>query len=213
MRAVFFATCLTMVSQGLNLNPEPPTGRLELAQTAQLSEMKTEIEATRKENNDSDKKHMGLSKYDLLQKIKKIFKQKTTAAQTLAGHVERIMKEKTPTKKEAAKPASKPSEDKKKDPPKGDDDKWKKLLAEMEAKYNSTKTEIEALHEEKTLLEQERKEDELKAQRREQILQETMLKKLTEQEQGYNKQMKTFEQEIVEKMIELSSDLGANVGA
>ena len=85
MRVLFFATsCLVVAAEAARLSSvaETPDTQL-LAQTGQLSEMATEIEQTRKENNESDKKHMGLTKYHLIQKIRKILEQKTSASQSL----------------------------------------------------------------------------------------------------------------------------------
>ena len=56
---------------------------------------------------------MGLARYHLLMKIKKTLEQKTSASQSLTGHMERIMKQpvehpKKPAPAKAAKEAKKP---------------------------------------------------------------------------------------------------------
>lgn len=97
MRVLFFATsCLVMASEAARLSSiseAPETQLLAQTETEQLSEMATEIAQTRKENNESDKKHMGLTKYHLIQKVRKLLEQRTSASQSLTGAIERIMKE------------------------------------------------------------------------------------------------------------------------
>lgn len=69
-----------------------------LAQTGQLSEMATEIAQAREEKNESNKKHMGMTKYRDSRKVRKVLEQKTMASQDLAAELDRIMKLPVPGK-------------------------------------------------------------------------------------------------------------------
>lgn len=65
--------------------------------------MATEIAQTRNEMNESDKKHMGMSKYKLLKKVRTIFEQRTSFSSSLAADIDRILK--LPVEHKAKPPA------------------------------------------------------------------------------------------------------------
>ena len=103
MRVFLFATAmLTAFNEAISLPQVDQEEPYLFAQTSQLDDMATEIAQTRKEMNDSDKKHMGESKFSVMSKAKKIFEQKTSLSSSLATEIDRILK--LPVKKKPPPP-------------------------------------------------------------------------------------------------------------
>ena len=93
---------LATVSNSVSLHPPPwpPYQHLSLAQTSQdvsNPQMANEIMQTMKENDDSDKKKMGMAKFHTMDTVRKILRAKNKASSNLAEDIDKILAE--PVKK------------------------------------------------------------------------------------------------------------------